>query len=147
LRINGMKATLTKCFAINKLRFNLFLLNIVSISFNALSSRTVLPLEILTEPLKIQLSNLVQILIQSLRDVRLLTHVQICQLLEIYYHLLISRLLPAGPTVLCSPSDQFKNIFMHLNIKPYLIILASVILIFILFGLLRNFVFLKTGCQ
>jgi len=32
---------------------------------------------------------------------------------------------------------------MHLNIKPYLIILTSVILIFILFGLLRNFVFQK----
>ena len=30
---------------------------------------------------------------------------------------------------------------MHLNIKPYLIILASVILILILFGCLRNFVF------
>lgn len=32
---------------------------------------------------------------------------------------------------------------MHLNLKPYLIILTSVIMIFIVFGLLRNFVFQK----
>jgi hypothetical protein len=35
-------------------------------------------------------------------------------------------------------ADLLKSLFMHLNIKPYLIVLSSVILLFILFACFRN---------